>query len=393
MRSYRSKRSGNAKLKKILLRILFVIVAAIVITVLAILLGNHLLEKVNSLDNEVNDPASETEETAPDPSNEYVITSTEAPSVSAAAIDVRKFETQDELVEKITELSAHYDTLIIKLCSEDGGLIYPSPAICKLLGIPHTNENTVLELVISAVSAASVRNMRLCALIPSSLGNSASASASVIDGALIKELLEYGFDEIMIQYPAIDTDGFSHNSAARLSGYIKECKENSQTSCHIGIILPAELYLDAAFAKHIQIIASTVSFMGIDFSTECMTTSSEIFSSVSHDITSLLGSFNTYNMRHIISSDDIVVMAAEHTACRQNNMTNVCIMEPLLPDELKYDRNATVQPEAPETLAPEEVTETNPYASTADKYPDAPPSTTDDGADETKPAETEKPWY
>lgn len=374
-------------------RVLFVLAMAIIITILAILLGNHLLNKVNSLDNEVQDPESETKETVVTPTPEYVITSTEAPSVSAVAIDVRKYETQDEMVEKITDLSAHYDTLIVKLSNEDGGLIYPSPAICKMLGIPYSNENPMLERIVSAVSAASVRNMRLCALIPSSLENSASASASVIDGALIKELAEYGFDEIMIEYPGFDTEGFSQNAASRLSNYLGECKEMSQSSCYIGIILPAELYLDASFAKQIQIVASTVSFLGIDFSTAGMTTSAEIFSSVSHDITSLLGSFTSYNMRHVISSDDIAVMAAEHTACLQNNMKNVCIMEPLLPAELEYDRNATIETEAAETDKPEEdLPETNPYASTADKYPNA-PAPSDDTPAETEPPATDKPWY
>ena len=160
------------------------------------------------------------------------------------------------------------------------------------------------------------------------------------------------------------------------------------------MILPAELYLDASYAKHIQIIASTISFMGIDFDTAGMTTSTEIFSSVSHDISSLLGSFNTYNMRLIISSGDVAAMSAEHTACLQNNMKNVCVMEPLLPEELSYDKNATIEPEEtnPATTEPE-VAQTNPYASTADKYPDATPSDSDNETDESKPAETEKPWY
>lgn len=395
MRSYRSKRSGNAKVKKILFRILFVIIAAIVITVLTILLGNHLLDKVNSLDDEVNDPANETQETVVAPSNEYIVTSTEAPSVSAAAIDVRKFESTDEMIEKIRDLSSHYDTLIVKLADKNGGLVYPSPAICQMLGIPYSNENPTLDIVISAVSAARVRNMRLCALIPSSLENSASAAASVIDGALIKELTGFGFDEIMIQCDGIEEGGFSHNSALSLQIYLDECKKNSESSSYIGIILPAELYLDASYAKHIQIIASTVSFLGIDFSIDGMTTSTEIFSSVSHDITSLLGSFNTYNMRHIISSGDVVAMAAEHTASVQNQMKNVCVMEPLTPAELEYDRNATVEPEetAAETDSPTpEVPESNPYASTADKYPDAPKPSGNE-ADETEPPTTDKPWY
>lgn len=394
MRSYRSKRSSNVKVKKILFRILFVIVTAIVITVLAMLLGHSLLDRVNSLDSKTNDTPTETKVSEIEPSDEYIITSINAPSVFASCIDPTSFENEEDMVNKIDELSGEYDTLIVNLIANDGSLIYRSPAICKLLGIPVGEDDGMLQRIVSAVSAASVRNMRICAAIPSSAGGSASASAAVIDSALIRELSSIGFDEVMMTFDEFKDADMTQNTALQLYQYLKDCAADTP-SILMGVALPAEVYLDASNSKQIQIISSTVSFLGIKFSTEGMTTSTEIFSSVSHDIASLLGAFRTYNMRLIIDNGDIAAMAAEYTACIHNDMKNVCIMAPLMPDELEYDQNAAITPEetAPETDEKEpEETQSNPYASTKDDYPDAPkPADTVNDAEE--PKETDKPWY
>ncbi len=391
MRSYRSKRSHGVNVKKIIFRILFVLLAAIIITTLTILLGHHLLGKVNKLDEEENIAPEDTEPPLTDVTEEFVITSGTAPSVFAVTVDVREYEDETALNDKISELSSHYDTLIIRLDNSDGGLIYASPAKCSLLGLPVSESDSVLDMIRSAVRTAKSRKMRLCAVIPSSLGSSASASASVIDSALISELAGYGFDEVMIQ---LDGDGeFNRKNAMTLREYLTECDEYTASACLIGVTLPAEFYLEASYAKHLQIIASSVSFIGINFSTVGMTTSTEIFSSVSHDITSLLGSFTVYNMRLVIDGKNIASVAAEYTASVHSDIKNVCIMGTYLPEELAYDRNAPVETEeaSDETEPAETDVPTNPYASTGDYYGDETASSKPDvpGNDDN----SDKPWY
>lgn len=393
MRSYRSKRTRNhgVKAKKIIFRILFVLIAAIIIAVLTIMLGNHLLKKVEKLENEENITPADTEQPAIDAPEEYIITSTVAPSVFAVTVDVRDYEDTAALGEKIADLSLHYDTLIIRLDDGKGGLIYSSPAVCSILGLPVAEEDSTLEVVRSAIKTAKNNRMRLCAVIPSSLEKSSYASASVIDSALIAELAGLGFDEVMIQFSG--NGEFNRQTSLSLQEYLLECDEKTLSACLIGVTLPAEYYVEASYAKYIQTVASATSFLGINFSTEGMTTTTEIFSSVSHEITTLLGSFTVYNMRLIIDDGDIAAVAAEYTASVHSNIENVCIMGTYLPDEMAYDQNASVDIEetTPETDAPETESPENPYASTGDYYGDG------DNTNETSPVEdddkSDKPWW
>ncbi len=394
MRSYRSKRTHGTKAKKILFRILFVLLAAAVITALSIMLGNHLLSKVEKLEGEENELPEDTEQAQIESPEQTVITSTNAPSVFAVSVDVRDYEDAAAMNEKISALSLHYDTLIVHLDDGNGGLIYSSPAKCALLGLPAPDEDSTLDMILSAAKAADSKGMRLCALIPSSLGTDAFASAAVIDSVLISELAGYGFDEVMILLRG--SDEFSRQSALSLREYLTECDTLTSSACLLGVTLPAECYLEASYAKHLQTVASAVSFLGINFPTEGMTTATEIFSSVSHDITSLLGSFTVYNMRLIIDNGDIAAVAAEYTASVHSDIKNVCIMGPYLPEEMAYDQNATVEPEetTAETDAPETESPSNPYASTGDYYGDGNgTSETGNGDSDDSDNKSDKPWY
>ncbi|MBP3377638.1 MAG: hypothetical protein J6L96_02715 [Clostridia bacterium] len=393
MRSYRIKLNNGGKAKKIIFRILFVLLAAVLITVLTILLGHHLLDKASKLDEEENFTPEDTEPPLPEIPEEYFITSTTAPSVFAVAFDVRDYEDESSMTEKIGELSGHYDTLMLRLDSENGGLIYSSPAKCTLLGLPVSESDPTLDMIKSAIKTAKSKRMRLCAVIPSSHGSSATASASVIDSTLIGELAGFGFDEVMIQLN--NEAEFNRKSALELREYLIECDERTLSACLIGVTLPAEYYLEASYAKHLQIIGSSVSFLGINFPTENMKTSTEIFSSVSHDITSLLGSFTVYNMRLVIDGDNIAAAAAEYTASVHSDIKNVCIMGTYLPEEMAYDQNAPVETEETtnETEPPETDVPTNPYASTGDYYGDETTSREPDAPGNEDSDKSDKPWY
>ena len=100
-------------------------------------------------------------------------------------------------------------------------------------------------------------------------------------------------------------------------------------------------------------------------------------------------------MRLIIDEGDIAAMAAEYTACIHNEIKNVCIMAPLLSEELVYDQDATITPEEipSETDDNDQLSsQSNPYASKAEDYPDA-PQPAETSKQEEEPAQTDKPWY
>ncbi|MBR5681377.1 MAG: hypothetical protein IKX19_12060, partial [Clostridia bacterium] len=128
MKRYRRNKHTSPAVKTVLLRILFVVMAAAVITVGTVLVGHHLLVKVQSA------------EVAPIPTGGTGISferqdSDEsrsvgnAPSIRGVGIDLLAYESADALGEELDELSEAFNTVVYSLCDEDGQLIYQSPAV------------------------------------------------------------------------------------------------------------------------------------------------------------------------------------------------------------------------------------------------------------------------
>ena len=357
MKYYTLNRSISPKARAILLRILFVIIAAAVITFGTIILGQYLLRKVEAAGQRPSDLAGagwQPEKRAMDP--EY--TAGTAPHIRACGISRTDYPTADVLDPVLQELTVLYDTVLFPLSGSDGSLIYQSPAVCALTRIPVTDTASSDRLREAILSSKSRGFRVVVSLFP---------SEAVTDAALFAELASWGADEILV------TPNFSgtidYESANRLRLYLNECAAELDPACRLGTVLPASCYLDPAGTMQLQMIAQSSSTLGIRFDVQYMDPDSDVYENVYNALQSLLGSFSVYNMRVYIDGSPAAV-EAQYRACADRGIMNFIFAE-------KTDYGAFTRPEEE---PPEEEPETtvyrpeqpagviNPYASTGETY-------------------------
>lgn len=342
-------------------RILFVILAAAVITFSSIILGNYLQKKVDEAEaaRATSEPAQEQITSRPR------LTDSEAAqrSVSAVGLELRNYRTEDAVVAAVNQLAEHYDTLLVDLGSSEGTLLYTSPALCDLMRIPVPEEDSKLTLVRSALTAAKSRNLYLCAVVDTSFGLLDREVDEAVDGALFAELASFGVDEILIKNTVIDTENIP---ADEIADYLSGCAEITKGACALGVLFPDDAFLNFSNARDIQTIASAADFTGIDMTSYESIPPDEMYEKMTQNITSLYGSFSIYNMRVVLSTAAAELLAAQYQALLDSSITNICLTETILPDVLVYNRPSDIPAEEP-TAEPEETTnsvqpESNPYA-------------------------------
>lgn len=365
MRHYRRSYSGSARFRKVMLRILFVIIAAAVITFSSIFLGHYLQIKVAEAEEALNtsEPASEQITSRPK------ISENESSSreVNAAGLELRNYHTEDAVVSAINTISESYDSLLIDLTGSGGNLLYTSPALCDMMRIATPTEDTALSLVRSALTAAKSKNMYLCAVTDSSFGILERGQDEQVDGTLFAELASFGIDEILIKDIILDTEDIP---ADDIAAYLTGCAEITNGACRLGVLFPDDVFLNFSNARSIQTIAGAADFTGIDMTSYSSLTPDEIYAQTTRDVTSLYGSFSIYNMRVILSTVDYDQLAAQVQALRDCGIESICFTESILPSSLNYtgsDTSADIEeaPETEEAVAKVEP-QTNPYAVVSD---------------------------
>ena len=406
MRYYRSRsnRKSSGNKRKILFRVLFVIAAAIVITVITLLIGNHLKDKVEAANEATTDTHVSTGLQSERHLEESAIYSDYSPTVFGASVIISDYMTGGEgenersITADVRTLSSHFDTLSINLMSDDGELIYESEAMCALSRIPYKGDGEAAALIADALAEAKNNNMRTCAVILPMISETTISGAAAVDSALITELGEMGFDEVLFDLTDSFGDELTYDSASRVRTYVHECASLTSDACKLGVALSANVYLNSANAKQIQLIANAASFIAIKFDLEEEYITTDIYNKVSDAVTSLLGNFSVYNMRVIVDSRFDIISAAVYSACKEHGVTNVSFSTFILPEALGYTDTPDEDGEDADSDNPEEGgTVANPYATTADNpsigapAPDEIPEPDENGEDGENG--DIRPWY
>ena len=359
MKRYRRNKQASPALKTVLLRILFVLGAAVVITVGTVLVGHHLLVKVQSA--EVTPIVTEGtgisfERQDADESRSVG----NAPSIRGVGIDLLSYESAEALGEALDELAEAFNTVVYSLCGEDGQLIYQSPAVCALVRMQPVDTEG-LERFTDAVREAKTRGLRIIAsLIPAD---------AATDAALMKELAGFGVTEILVTPSLSGT--LDYETANRLRLYLNECSEALDGACRLGIVLPAAAYLDSQGAMQLQMIAQIASSLGIRFPTASLSNPDAVYKNVSDTIQALEGTFSVYNMRVVLDETNAYRVAAEYQACEDRGVTNYYFTKTVKPSTLTYSGETDEEtPDAPvnDTVSKIPDSVTNPYANTSETY-------------------------
>jgi len=366
---YRRSRTGTSRTKRIFVRVLFVLVAALIITVLSVLLGiylRHKVEKAEAMEYDYPEAADTDISNLP---ADFV--SMDPVTVFGAGLDVSKYGSEDEIVLLINNLAEYYDTLTLSLADDSGRLIYTSPALCDALRMTIPAENPVFDLILSAATAGQAKNMRICGLLP-------PTGDADLDSVLMDELTEAGFDEILLT-PDFG-ESINYLNANKMRAFLTDCRENMVNSCSLGVLLSSDNFLRSADAKHIQMIASASDFLGVIFEPKKNQTTTDAYRTVTGEISSMLGSFSVYHMRVILADDSSDVLSAKIKACTDKDVSSISITSPILPTEMifsdEYQASSSVETESDRHNY--ETGETNPYSSGSLTYPsykDATPET------------------
>lgn len=372
MSYYRRNRTGTSRTKKIFIRILFVLVMALIITVLSVFLGIYLRHKVENAETmEYEYPEAESSEITSFPAD-YV--NLNPITVFGAGLNITEYDSADEIVLLINNLSEYYDTLTLTLADDSGKLLYTSPALCNALRMSEPDSNPVFDLIVAAATAGRAKNMRICGML-------SPTDDARLDSVLIEELIEAGFDEIIFTPDFGESINYLH--ANQIRTHLNDCRESVQNSCSLGVMISSANYLRSADAKHIQMIASASDFLAVSFEAKKNQSTTDAYRTVTGEISSMLGSFSVYHMRVILSDSSSDVLSAKIKACTDKDINNISITSPVLPTEMIFsDEYQASTPVETDTNQPKyETGETNPYSSGSTVYPsykDAVPETDTD---------------
>ena len=395
MRRYRrigGYRSGQVKKskKKLLIRIAFVAVCACILTLVSILLGTHLQKKAD-YSASISTESVENQETTEGIQNLFPDgIKVEDPSISklevtAADIDITSGSISD-IREQINALSSVYNAVSVRITSEDGKLVYISPALMDHIGldsslIPDVNTSSkadeddkakthdTYENLKHVLSVAKVKGLRTSIYFrtdPSALEQSVSAASKCeIDSIIVAELSQLGFDEILIEGLVAEEGRISNDTLKSIIRYIAVLREKSE-KIRIGINLEDSVYLVPQNASIIKTLSEYTDFLAISISTD-ITDADEAYSAVYDNCYSLKGNFSVYNLRGVIVTDIPEVANAVHASLAslsaKSTQFTVYVADPSYTPPVS---NSTVPETAESGVANENAKRSEDYETTAE---------------------------
>ncbi len=345
-------------MSKVLFRIFYVICAALVIIILSAILGNHLKNKVAAVDEtmQASDEATDLQFSR-ETSDSYDTSAVSSLSLKACGIDITSFTEQGEMLNAVDIAASYYDTLIIPVCSDDGNLIYSSPALEKILRHEISSENTYYDTLVSCINEAKKVNLDICVLLTPSANITSPSNAAFIDSTVISELSDIGADRVIIKL----SNSFDESYMKWVRSYISSLEFEKDK---VGIAFSPDYLLDANGIRQLQLFSSKGAFICVYF--EGYTGSYDsIYDNTAHTLKSMLGIFDLYTVTALIGQSDS--LAAVYNACADAEIDSISFVGYTLPSDLakKLTDTATSADEAEKQTETEQQIITNPYAGTS----------------------------
>lgn len=256
MKRYRTYTAKKYKLAK---RIIFFIACALVIFGLTVLLGNHLKNKLESV--ETQEPFDfDTTESAPKEDkteNEESVPHDEAlAGVLAGYLDLRGVTKESDAAAAVEEVkAAGYNAACFVVTDDGGNITYASPAVVAQSRLPASGELIPYDILSAAVGKAKDSGLRLSCVI--------TASESLSDETVAAELASLGFDEIIIR-------GFeeyvqlSNEYVSDINEYVGKIREATGGAMEISVSFHPDFFKLAQNAPYIEKIYSKCEFFAID---------------------------------------------------------------------------------------------------------------------------------
>ena len=287
-------RNYTARKYRISRQIIFYVIVAIVIFVLAMILGNHLKGKVDSIDHSTTDVL---EETGPekDPGEDKDEKEWEAehdPALAGVSCGYLSLSADSDMVGARRAVEAirtsGCNAVSFRVTDNDGKLTYRSPAIEEATRLPAAEALIPFEVLSEAFKAAGDMDMRVSCVM--------DASDSLSDPMIAKELYGAGADEIVItgfeEYTVVNND-----TVSSIREYTDKLRKAVSGEVGIAVAFAPEFYTDPHNAPFIEKIYKCCEFLAIDM------TGADA-ESVTETARELAGSFTAYLLRPVLSGED-----------------------------------------------------------------------------------------
>jgi len=324
-------RSGHIKKsrKKLIIRIAFVIVCALVLTVFSVLLGSHLKKKAEysinlSTDTQVTEGT--TESVGELFADGIPVKDPDAGSreLCAADIDVTSAD-KDALCDLIDSLPHEYNAISVRVSAENGKLVYLSPAVMEYAGldpslldaysIAETEDAKgfdVYENLRAVLAKAKANGLRCVAALSadssSLLLDTDQFSKGRLDSIVAGELTSLGCDEILVDGLFTEEGQMPHDILSAVISYLASLRAHTGEAL-LGLSFPDSLYLTPQNASVVKTLSEYADFLAISVSTDA-TDPDEAYSVVYDNYYSLKGYFSMYSLRAVITGTDEKVASA-----------------------------------------------------------------------------------
>ncbi len=361
MRYYRRKRYENKRARKVFFRIFFVLMAAVLITVGATLLGHYVKKLVEEAEREI-----ASADVTPDPAETsggkgYYTTGLHEIPATVSALAVDPFG-EAELATLLSDLKQSFDAAAVKL-TDDGTLVYLSPSRLSYIGLPsaelpENGTSTGFEQLKAFGTAVKTENLRMCAVMEATResGKADGALLPAADKAILPELAGLGFDEVIFTGLGALTDEVDEYLTSLVNDMIP-----------VGAVFSYDDYMDPRNEKRFRILSAAGVLLCVDLDTD---DEAEIAYATEERYFDLRNADSVYHLYYVLDSEDSAVLTEQYTALREVKADRVLVASAVSPATLSGD-SAVGETDAAETAPPPETgSPVNPYATTGGDYPE-----------------------
>ena len=312
--NYYNPYTGNKK--KILFRILFVLLTAVIIIAATVILGNYLRSKVDSPD------------TADGVGREDIVTETVEPiissppsengagsSVSVRAVCVPLDDPNPPAAEtgkggvsprsfsdRLRAAADGCTGVIIPLTGDEGRLLYNSARIAEFSRTPDNPALMSVTGVRECVDAARSLGLRTTGVIIAGAGTTSPDRAFELaletDSRIAADAAEAGFDEIVICSLVTDPAQFTGDGMHKILRYVNQVVPAAGSTV-VGISLTPEIYMTASLSPQVEMLVSRSVFLALSVAPENSTADY-----LTEMCDTLSGTLSVYNMRLILTPND-----------------------------------------------------------------------------------------
>lgn len=290
MKRYRSYTAKKFKMPR---RIIFFCVIALIIVVITVIVGNVLKKKLETTPRDTSDVLTTTspEENSPsgDSKDDPEVLHDEAfAGVVAGCLDLSRVEGTAEAAEAVEALkAAGFNAVSFSVTDRDGKITYASPAVEEFSRLAASKDLVTYEELSAAASAAKSKGLRLCAVI--------TASDSISDELVAKELATLGFDELTVRGFEGYTR-FDNEMVSEVNGYVDRMRGVAGDMV-FSLCFDSLFFKAPSNAPYIEKIYANTEFLSIDM-TDCTADDAK---ALSEDIA---GSFSAYHLRPLLSGEN-----------------------------------------------------------------------------------------